>query len=405
MIQARAAPFDAAALPAYPSAFNAIEITDGYALVENLRIVGGATGIKLHGRDGPCVKNTVRGVSVWDTQIGIVLDGHTSADRPCYWNWITECFVGRPALHGVLLTTLTGDTPNANKFTRVRVYSLAAPMSGCGFLVSTGRFHNAFTDCEANIHPDAQACFRLGAITDETCVTNFYAECSGAVPGVRIDNGSLRTSIVNLFSATAGAPIWDTTSTGNYVALNAGDVTRNKLRRTVIEEACVGRQEWETAFYEAQAAVTLAPSKVVHLVSSWTSPVTATLAAPSTCNGVVQIVKKTDLSANPVTITQTGGGGPDAWTITLANQFDHVVVLSNGSAWHVVASLYDRPVATWPNPTGSAFTRGPFNADDLENVPFEYSRDVVNNLNYRLRDTRAILRALILDLKMAKMFR
>ena len=35
-----------------------------------------------------------------------------------------------------------------------------------------------------------------------------------------------------------------------------------------------------------------------------------------------------------------------------------------------------------------------------KNVGFSYDRNVVNNINYRLHDTRAVLRALIMDLKM-----
>ena len=98
----------------------------------------------------------------------------------------------------------TGDTPNANKFRDVRVYSLSAPMTGCGFFLSTARFNNSFIDCEANLHPSAEACFRLGAMTDQTRILNFYAECSGAVPGIRIDNSSTNTTIIGLFSATGG---------------------------------------------------------------------------------------------------------------------------------------------------------------------------------------------------------
>jgi hypothetical protein len=39
-------------------------------------------------------------------------------------------------------------------------------MTGCGFFLSTARFNNSFLDCEANVHPSAEACFRLGAMTD-----------------------------------------------------------------------------------------------------------------------------------------------------------------------------------------------------------------------------------------------
>ena len=109
----------------------------------------------------------------------------------------------------------TGDTPNANKFHDVRVYSLSAPMTGCGFFLSTARFNNSFIDCEANLHPSAEAGFRLGAMTDQTRILNFYAECSGAVPGIRIDNSSTNTTVIGLFSATGGAPIWIPPITGN----------------------------------------------------------------------------------------------------------------------------------------------------------------------------------------------
>lgn len=406
VLQARPDPFDGAAPVYSQTAWNAVEVVDGYAAVRDLRIVGGATGIKLYGRDGPCVKTVVENVSIWDAVIGIVLDGYQSPDRPCYWNHVARTLIARPQLHGVLLTVeTTGDTPNANKFHDVRVYSLSAPMSGCGFFLSAGRFNNSFVDCEANLHPGAEACLRLGFSTDQTLIVNFYAESLGPVPGIRIDGGSRNTSIVNLFSATGGAPIWDTTAARAYTAINSGFPVRNHLKRTDITEARIARLELETDFTEANSHVVLDPARVVHLVSAWTGPTTAELPDPHPLNGVAQVVKKSDIGPHAVTVTQAGGGGPDGGAVTLTNQGDHVVVVSNSAAWHIVAARYDRPVATWPNPSGASFTRGPFDADAITNVPFSYSRDAVNEINYRLQETRAILRALILDLKMAKVFR
>ncbi len=184
VIQAREDPWDANALPAYPSGFDAIELQDGYCQVRDLKIVGGSSALKLYGRTGPCVKNVVENLTIWDAVIGITLDGYDDPQKPCYWNSITKILIARPRLHGVLMTVLSsGDTPNANKFHDVRVYSLSAPMTGCGFFPSTARFNNSFIDCEANLHPSAEACFRLGAMTDQTRILNFYAECLGAVPG------------------------------------------------------------------------------------------------------------------------------------------------------------------------------------------------------------------------------
>ena len=136
------------------------------------------------------------------------------------------------------------------------------------------------------------------------------------------------------------------------------------------------------------------------LVSSWIGPVQVVLPLPGDCPGRVGIVKKSDNSSNFVTVTLPSGSGPDNGAVVLRATGDHVFIISNGAAWHIVSRHYDTPIGGWTNPSGSALTRGPFNADELENVGFSYDRTVVNNINYRLHDTRAVLRALIMDLKM-----
>ena len=402
VIQAREDPWDANALPAYPSNFDAIEVQDGYCQVRDFKIVGGNSAVKLYGRTGPCVKNVIENLTIWDAVIGITLDGYDDTQKPIYWNHVARILIARPRLHGVLMTVLsTGDTPNANKFHDVRVYSLSAPMTGCGFFLSTARFNNSFIDCEANLHPSAEACFRLGAMTDQTRILNFYAECSGAVPGIRIDNSSTNTTIIGLFSATGGAPIWDTTGHREYMAFGAGYPTTSFLKRTTITDLTVEGLTYATRFVEGQSTVTpdfsVAP---MWLVSSWAGAVQVVLPLPGDCPGRVGIIKKSDSSSNSVTITLPAGSGPDNGAVTLRAYGDFLGIISNGAAWHIVSRHYDTPIGGWANPSGSAFTRGPFNADELENVGFSYDRNVVNNINYRLHDTRAVLRALIMDLKM-----
>jgi len=339
VIQARAGAFDPVNLPEYPSAFNAIELVDGYATVRDLRIVGGATGIKLYGRDGPCVKCVVENVSIWDSVIGIVLDGYQDTDRPCYWNHIARVLVARPQLHGVLLTVeSSGDTPNANKFHDVRVYSLAAPLAGCGFFISAGRFNNSFVDCEANLHPGGEACFRLGAATDQNLIVNFYAESLGALPGIRIDNGSQNTSIVNLFSATGGSPIWDPTEARAYTAVNAGFPLRNDLKDTRISDLMLEGLRLDTEYVEPPGGGLVEPvlTSTTWLVSSFGGAVEFRLPQAGTANGRIVTVKKTDSSPNPVRITEQGGNGPDNQTIVLASRYDRVTCISNGAGWWVV---------------------------------------------------------------------
>ena len=340
VIQARMAAYDPVNLPEYPSPFNAVEMVDGYAALRNLRIVGGASGVKIYGRDGPAVKNMVENVSIWDCLIGLVLDGYLDTDRPCYWNHIARVLVARPALHGVLMTVEgNGDTPNANKFQDVRVYSLSAPMTGCGFFVSAGRFNNSFTDCEANLHPGAEACLRLGAATDQNLIVNFYAESLGALPGIRIDNGSQNSAIVNLFSATGGQPIWDPADSRAYTAVNAGYPLRNLLKETHITDLRVEGFSVDTHYVEPESGglVEASLASTSHLVSAFGGPVEFRLPAAGTANGRMLTIKKTDASANPVTVTELGGPGPDGRPMLLANRYDSVSVLSNGAGWWVTS--------------------------------------------------------------------
>ncbi len=348
VIQARFDPFDPVAWPSYPSDFNAVELVAGYATLRDLRIVGGAAGIKLYGRDGPCVKNLIDNVSIWDTVIGIVFDGDADSARPCYWNHAGRVLCARPQLHGVLFTVSGGgDTPNANKLHDVRVYSIGAPMTGCGFFVSAGRFNNAFLDCEANLHPGAEACFRLGYATDQNLIVNFYAESSGAVPAVRIDGGSRNTAVLNLMSATAGAPIWDTTGAGDYTAFNAGHPVKNTLKSSRISDLTLRGLRYETVFVEPPAGGLVEPdlAATTYLVSAYGGPVEFRLPAADPANGRIVRIKKTDIGPHPVTVTEAGGPGPDHRSVILANRYDAVTVVSNGANWWVQSSS-ERPVAS-----------------------------------------------------------
>jgi hypothetical protein len=53
---------------------------------------------------------------------------------------------------------------------------------------------------------------------------------------------------------------------------------------------------------------------------------------------------------------------------------------------------------------GASFSRGLLGADAIANVSLDCSRNALNEINLRLQETRAILRTLILDLKLAGIF-
>lgn len=346
------------------TAHDLIQLPAGYATISGLRLEGGRAAIRLLGRDGPCVQNTLRDLTIWDAETGVVLDGYETPDRPCYWNALSDILIARPTLHGVRFTVSgDGDTPNANRLFRVRVYSLSKPMVGSGFYVEAGRYNNSFVDCEANLWPGATACFRVGSNTNKNLIVNFYAESLGGVPNIQLDAGSAETSIVNLFSASAGPAIWDR-SGGAYTAFNAGYPEKNRFALTRITELVVESLRYDTEFVEPAAGglVNVDLSSSMQLVSAWGGAVEFRLPPAGENNGRVVTVKKTDASANPVRVTESGGPGPDSRTVTLTDRHDAVTVVSNGAAWWIV---------DWSNPPGSTLyheTPGLVSVDPLRKL-------------------------------------
>lgn len=321
------------------NSFVAVEIPGGYTRLSNLRIEGGSVGVKLFGRDGECVQNNVTDVVIVDATTGVLLDGYNDGTRPCYWNNFDRVLVRRPTLHGVHLTrTGAGDTPNANRFHMVRVYSHGANLSGSGFYVEQGAFNNAFTDCESNVNgPSAQACFRLGAGSHKTLLVNMLTESASSLPNVKIDAGSIESVIVNLTSESAGPSIQDL-SGGNYNAVNAGFPDKNTLKRTAVSDLRATLMRFDTEFISTAGTHTLDLSHSVHIVNATSGAVTITLPAASAATGAEMTIKKTDGTSNLVTVNETGGPGPDGTTVQLGGKGDYVTVLSNGASWFVTSS-------------------------------------------------------------------
>ncbi|NBC34085.1 MAG: hypothetical protein GVY13_15535 [Alphaproteobacteria bacterium] len=81
--------------------------------------------------------------------------------------------------------------------------------------------------------------------------------------------------------------------------------------------------------------IALVADRSVHLVDAAGGETEAHLPAPADVPTRVMIVKKTDVSANAVTVTTALGGGPDGIALALADPGDNVTVISDGSAWHV----------------------------------------------------------------------
>jgi hypothetical protein len=320
--------------------FNALELRAGYATVRNLKIEGGDAAVKLYGYSSECVENHLHDLHIVGPKTGLLLDGYTDTNKPCYWNSFNRILIEQPTVNGVhLVKSGAGDTPNANVFSRVRVYSKGAPTSGHGFYVEQGAHANIFTDCEANVNgPTAQACFRIGAGSNKTLLVNLYTESTNTVPNVRLDAGSEETAIVNLHAQSDGSAIYDF-SGGNYDAYNAGYPEKNRLRRSVVTDLKATLARFDTEYIDSTGTVNLDLSHSVHLVSSFGGALTVNLPLASTAPGVMMTIKKIDSSSNIVTVgEQSAGPGPDGRSILLGTRYDFVTVISNGASWFIVAS-------------------------------------------------------------------
>ncbi len=323
---------------ALDNSFNIVEVVEDHASLSNLRLENGDIGIKLYGRDRPVVQTSIRDVTSVAANIGVQLDGYTDTNKPCYWNNFDRVLVEQPALYGFHLTKSgVGDTPNANKFHACRAYSHGANTTGAGFFVEHGRFNNSFIDCEANVAGTAQGCFIIGANSDKTLLINPYAESNNLVPNIKLESGSIETSIYNLLSVSDGAAIWDL-SGGEYSAYNAGYPYKNRLQKTTVTDMNSTLQRYDTEFIDASGSVTLDTSHSVHLVSSFGGALNVELPSASDAVGVMMVVKKTDSSSNVITVTENSGSGPDGKDFFLGAENDYVIMLSNGAEWFVIAS-------------------------------------------------------------------
>ncbi len=322
------------------TSFNAIEVPDGFSTVRNLRIESGAIGIKLFGSIGPCVQNSITDIVIDSALTGIQLDGHNDTNKPCYWNNFDRILIAKPITHGIHLTKSgLGDTPNANRFHKIRVYSNGAATTGSGFYIEHGKLNNAFVDCEANMNgPTADSCFRVGANSDKTIIMNLLCESTNQVPNVKLDAGSVETAIINLNAQSDGAAIADSSS-GNYDALNAGFPDKNRLRKTVVTDLKATLLRLDTELITAAGTTTLDTSHSVHLVDASAGVQTIELPTISDAAGATMTIKKIDNTANIITITGNGvEPGPDGKDLRLGGENDYLTLLSNGAEWFIIAS-------------------------------------------------------------------
>jgi hypothetical protein len=322
--------------------FDAVQMTGRRSTLARLAITGGDAAVRLKpGATSECTQNSLQDLTIDMPNTGIVMDGGDDPSYPCYWNNVDRVLIERPLLHGVHLTkTGGGDTPNANRLTKVRVFSKGAATTGHGFYVEHGQYNNALVDCEADMNgASAQGCFTVGPASNATHIVNAYAEGVG-LPNVKLEAGSQYTSIINLTSNASGAAILDQ-SGGNYEAFNAGYPYKSRFPNALVESITVKKLYENNEYYDPNPPVDLDATAdvMVHFVSSYNGSYNVDLPDPADEPGRRRTVKKIDSSNNPIIVRRAdnASSGPDGANYRLNKQYDFVSVVSNGAEWFITS--------------------------------------------------------------------
>lgn len=337
------------------NSYDAVRIQGRDNIVANLKIQNGNAGIRLYGFTTECTQNNIVEVQIYDCNYGLLLDGYTNTTKPCYWNNFDNILIGRPKIHGVWLTkTGAGDSPNANHFTKVRVYSKSAHTTGSGYYIEYGAFNNTITDADVDLATTAHSCIRLGAHSTKTILINPYTETKGSVINIQLDAGSIDTAIYNLLSASAGSAIRDQ-SGGQYTTFNSGFPFKNRLGKTNITALTLNTLLYNTKFITGNTSYTIDLTVPYYLISASIGQVSVVLPNANNASGNVVIVTKSDASDNALIISEDGGGpGPAGRNWILSNRYDYIKVVSNGAAWYVESTnLF--PIGTFFYSAGGTF--------------------------------------------------
>jgi hypothetical protein len=321
--------------------FDVLSLRSGYCVLSDFKIINGKHALHLQGQDTPCVQNRISNMVIENVEFGIVLDGGADTNKPCYWNTFRNCLILSPNDTGIRLTkTGAGDTPNANIFDGIRVYSNGASITNDGIRIDHGSFYNRFLNCEINVDGTAQSCFTVGAGANETVIDNLYCESTNGVPNVVLQSGSQKTLIQNLLAMSNGAAI-DDQSGGAYQSLNAGYPTPNKFGVAQVDDFTATLLRQDTVFIEASSTANIAlnQERSMHLVSANQGEITIDLPLPSALPAATFTIKKIDFTGNAVKISEPNGLGIDRKSeIILGGPYDYVTIISNGAEWFITSS-------------------------------------------------------------------
>ena len=98
------------------------------------------------------------------------------------------------------------------------------------------------------------------------------------------------------------------------------------------------RMAGNTKYYDTDGQLDIDMSVDTYLISSYGGAVTCRLPPANAAKAIGRTItiKKTDVSNNPVYVSEQGGAGPDQYTQPLNAQYNAITIVSNGAQWYIV---------------------------------------------------------------------
>jgi hypothetical protein len=179
-----------------------------------------------------------------------------------------------------------------------------------------------------HVHPSDTTRAALAGATFTGAVTTAASATGGA--GLNIPHGAAPTTPVNgdLWSTTTGLFLRTSGTTVQFATLTNTQTLSSKTLTTPILNGLNYGVTSQTSAYTATATVT------VILCNSTTAGFTVTLPTAVSVIGRKYTIKKTDSSANAVTVGTTSSQTIDgSTTYSLPSQYNFVTVMSDGANW------------------------------------------------------------------------
>jgi hypothetical protein len=159
------------------------------------------------------------------------------------------------------------------------------------------------------------------SVTRSVAQITSTTDLSGSTADARVGTLDIDTWAVNFRGGIAPFGVNDPLTNSSLQEGSGGTAFQNAIRETT----------------EATVNVTKANQNI--LADATAGAVTVNLPPLTSCVGLELTVKKTDVSANAVTVDAAGGDLIDgAGTFPLAAQYDWVTIIAGTTAWHVTST-------------------------------------------------------------------